>query len=284
MMMSLVVQASAVGMATPGDGPTIERLTPPPVGASAPVPDLGIRKFNPAPAVADAEAESVHPVVETFEGIPDPTFPPPMTTSMRVRDGSFDEESFDAGEIRATEGDDGLLENDARRTIYEEVTRSPGLSMSEVAERTAVPLSTVRYHTWVLNKEDVLDEAKIRGKRRLFPTMMERERKELNAALEDDATARMLDTVQQREPASVSELAESLDRAASTVSYHLQRLQEAGLVERERDGGATVTRLDPFVRAELAGAIEADGGAAGDSPEPDDGSASRTPAEHRSGE
>lgn len=256
MMVSLVVQASALGMDTPREGPTIDRLTPPPVGGASPVPELGAQSVNAAPGAVDGDDETVPSIAETFERAPDPTFPPPMTTTTRARHDTIPE---DVPDVRATEGDAGL-ENDARRTIYDEVTRSPGISMSEVAERTAIPLSTVRYHTWVLNKEDVLDEAKIRGKRRLFPTMMERERKELNAAMEDDATARMLETVQRQEPASVSELAESLDRAASTVSYHLQRLQDAGLVEREREGGATVTRLDPFVRAELAGAIEAGSG------------------------
>lgn len=261
-MLSFIIQAGAVVLSSPAETPVFERMGP---AKAAPVPDLG-------PPVGETMwaddrtviEDAVHPLVETFQDTPDPTFPPVMTTSARAQE---DPELLDTGvpDARLVEDEDGLLENEARETIYDEVTRSPGISMSEVAKRTGIPLSTVRYHTWVLNKEDALEEDKIRGKRRLFPTMMDRERMELSAALEDDATARMLNTVHENEPASVSELAESLDRSASTVSYHLQRLHDAGLIERERDGGATVTTLDPFVRAELSETVVANGGPVDDS-------------------
>lgn len=157
------------------------------------------------------------------------------------------------GEVDRPEEASDALDNEARATIYEVVTGSPGISMSELAERTDIPLSTVRYHSRVLASEGVLDEAKIRGKRRLYPARMGGDRRELAAAMADDATASLLATTFDLEPASVSELADALDRSASTVSYHLGRLEEAGLLERERDGDTKVARLDPFVRSALAG-------------------------------
>lgn len=258
MMVSLIVQSSAVALETASQTPKIDRHHGLP-GTGSGLP--GARPQLEATATANDGSEDDHPVVESFDQVADTTFPPVMTTSTRSEEDFLNDA---VRETRAVEEDAGLLENEARREIYDEVTRSPGISMSEVADRTEVPLSTVRYHTWVLSTEDALDEAKIRGKRRLFPAMMDRERKELNAALEDEATARMLDAIHSDGPGSVTELAERLDRSASTVSYHLQRLQDAGLVERQRDDGATVTQLDPFVRAELSGAIEADGGLASD--------------------
>ncbi len=63
----------------------------------------------------------------------------------------------------------------------------------------------------------------------------------------------MLDAVARREPASVGELADELGRDPSTVTHHLKRLEEDGLVERERDGRAVVNRLSPEAKTAFSG-------------------------------
>lgn len=74
---------------------------------------------------------------------------------------------------------------------------------------------------------------------------------ELAAALEDDSAATVLDAVARLEPASVSKLANDVDRAPSTVSHHLSRLESADLVDRTRNGQSVETRLAPDVRSIL---------------------------------
>lgn len=53
-------------------------------------------------------------------------------------------------------------------------------------------------------------------------------------------------------PDSVSDLAERLDRDPSTVTHHLDRLAEDGIVERERDGRAVVNKLADSARIAMA--------------------------------
>ena len=147
--------------------------------------------------------------------------------------------------------DSDPLEHDVRAAVHEAVVERPGLHLSGLAETTDVPLSTVRHHVRVLERERLLAGVKLRGKRRFFP--MDTDDHELTAALTDEATATVLAAVARNEPASVTTLALDLDRDASTVSHHLSRLTEDGLVERERDGRQVLTRLSPRVRAALAG-------------------------------
>lgn len=50
---------------------------------------------------------------------------------------------------------------------------------------------------------------------------------------------------------SVSDLSRRLDLAKSTVSYHLDRLREAGAVERQEEGGSVRYRVPEPVRGRL---------------------------------
>jgi predicted transcriptional regulator len=145
--------------------------------------------------------------------------------------------------------DSDPLEHAARADVFDVVEETPGTYLSEVAERADLPLSTVRHHVRVLEREDLLTGAKVRGKRRFYPAYSGD--LELAAALNDDATAVVLDALSRLGGSSVSELADELERHPSTVTHHLQRLEEDGLVVREREGRAVVTRLSAQTRAAL---------------------------------
>ncbi|WP_324759102.1 winged helix-turn-helix transcriptional regulator [Haloarcula montana] len=152
------------------------------------------------------------------------------------------------------------LEHETRADLAAAIEDNPGAYLSELADASDASMSTVRYHLKVLEREAVVTPVKIRGKRRYFsgdePT------DKLAAALADDATETVLRALATVGPASVSALADELDRDPSTVTHHLDRLQESGLVERERDGRAVVNSLAPTAAAAMAPRV----GERGDSP------------------
>jgi len=76
-----------------------------------------------------------------------------------------------------------------------------------VAERADLPLSTARHHVRVLEREELLTGAKVRGKRRFCPTHSADI--ELAAALNDESTAVVLNALSRLGGSSVSELADS---------------------------------------------------------------------------
>ncbi|WP_255151378.1 winged helix-turn-helix transcriptional regulator [Halorarius halobius] len=145
--------------------------------------------------------------------------------------------------------DSDPLEHDARADVYEVVDETPGAYLSEVAERADLPLSTVRHHVRVLEREDLVSGAKVRGKRRFYPAYTQGV--ELAAALEEDATAAVIDAIARFGAASVSDIADELGRDPSTVSHHLSRLAEDGIVVREREGRAVMNKLAPEARTAL---------------------------------
>jgi len=142
--------------------------------------------------------------------------------------------------------DSDPLEHGTRETVYETIENEPGAYLSEVGEHAGVPLSTARHHVRVLERERLVASAKVRGKRRFYPS--DTDGIETAAAMEDGPTAAVLDALARLGPCSVATLADELGRDPSTVTHHLQQLEDEGLVERERDGRAVVNRLAPPAR------------------------------------
>lgn len=145
--------------------------------------------------------------------------------------------------------DSDPLEHEARADVFDVVEESPGAYLSQLAERAGVPLSTARHHVRVLEREDIVSGAKVRGKRRFYPAHATDV--ELAAAMSDEATAAVLDALARLGAVSVSDLADEVGRDPSTVTHHLQRLEEDDIVVRERDGRTVVNKLSPEARTAL---------------------------------
>ncbi|WP_276258322.1 winged helix-turn-helix transcriptional regulator [Haloglomus litoreum] len=145
--------------------------------------------------------------------------------------------------------DSDPLEHEAREAMFEVVEDSPGTYLSEIADRAGIPLSTARHHIRVLEREDLVSGAKVRGKRRFYPAHTEGV--ELAAAMNDDSTAAVIDALARLGAASVSDLADELGKDPSTVTHHVQRLEEDEVVVRERDGRAVMNKLTAAARTML---------------------------------
>lgn len=121
--------------------------------------------------------------------------------------------------------DSDPLAHDTRAAVYDHIESVPGTYLSEISEATDVPLATVRYHLKVLRREGVVARTEIRGRQRYFPAG--EDVSALDAALADEAPAAVLRALADHGPDSVSGLADTLERDPSTVSHHLDRLEDA---------------------------------------------------------
>lgn len=146
--------------------------------------------------------------------------------------------------------DSDPLDHDTRREIYEHSREDPGVFLSGLSDRLDVPLSTVRHHVRILEDESLISSRKIRGKRRYYPVDIDDQA--LLAALSESATATVLEALDRIGPATGSELARTLDRDPSTVSHHLTRLADDGLIDRERRGRTVVSHLSSNARTALS--------------------------------
>lgn len=136
--------------------------------------------------------------------------------------------------------DSDPLAHTRRSELAAVVSESPGMPLTTLSDRMDVPRSSLRYHVRILEEEGELETTRILGRRRVFPAG---ENAELVAALADEGTRRIVTTLARMQPATGCRLADEAGKSNSTVSYHLDRLAEAGVVERDRDGRQVYNRL-----------------------------------------
>lgn len=144
------------------------------------------------------------------------------------------------GYTRQVEGD--VLANDHRRQIYDQVRATPGAHIAAIVDRTGIPRSTVRYHLRVLEDESIIAGDTIRGKHRYA---LPQDDLAVAAAVHDRPTRAVLEAVASHDRVGVSDLADAVGRAPSTVSHHIDQLVDVGLVGRERVDGRVLVRLRP---------------------------------------
>ena len=142
------------------------------------------------------------------------------------------------------------LENGRRNRLYEAISREPGVNLTRLAGVTDISRSSSRHHLRILEYENVVVSAKVYGRRRFYPAGTVDV--ELAAVMAEESTRRVVEALADHGPANVSTLADILDRDPSTVTHHLKRLEEAGAIERERDGKAITNRLTDRVDVLLA--------------------------------
>lgn len=139
------------------------------------------------------------------------------------------------------------LEVESRRAIYQQIADAPGIHFRGLLEELEYAQGTLQYQLrWLA--EDGLIEASDDGKyTRYYPAadFDEADRTVMNA-LRREYSRRILAHLLDEGPLSTSELSDRLDKADSTVSWHLSNLSDADLVTKERHGRSVAYEIsDP---------------------------------------
>lgn len=129
------------------------------------------------------------------------------------------------------------LEHDLRRRVLEVVRRDPGVCASAVADEVGAAWGTVLYHLDTLEDTGYVVSMKHGRHRRYFerggtPTGA----REALATLQRDTTAEVYETVREDPGLSQQEIADQVGLTPQALAWHMDRLVEVGLVEKERDG------------------------------------------------
>lgn len=130
-----------------------------------------------------------------------------------------------------------VLSNGTRLAIYEAVQADPGLCTREIAERVDVAWGTTVYHLKVLEDHHYVTTLKHGRHRRYFENGgTHHGDKEALATLQNEKTAEVLATVRDEPGLPQKEIAERVDLTPQALAWHMKRLVELDLVEKQRDG------------------------------------------------
>lgn len=132
--------------------------------------------------------------------------------------------------------DDELLDHDERAAIYEMLQAEPGLSVTEVMDRRGTGWGQTVYHLERLAEAGFLDEEDRGRYRRFYPAGTAPEDREAVGLLRETTPRRIVEHLTKAPGSIQGEVASALGLAPSTVSKHLKRLDDAGLVHRREEG------------------------------------------------
>jgi len=136
---------------------------------------------------------------------------------------------------------DAVLELEARRRIYDAVVQSPGLHFRELQRRMGSAYGALQYHIEFLVRHGLIVEEKGREYSRYFPANFRNIReRELMSLLRQESIRRVLLLLLENPSSRNKDLVEALGLSASTISWHLGRLLQAGAVVSERKDGEAV--------------------------------------------
>ncbi len=128
------------------------------------------------------------------------------------------------------------LELETRRKIYDLVNDQPGIHLSKIADRLEMNVSLAEYHLRFMVKHDLIRTVKKGGYKRYFPEKERVKDKEKLIELRKEIPLRIVLFLLENERATHKEIAEELDLAPSTLSYHLKNLTEEDILESKSYG------------------------------------------------
>lgn len=135
--------------------------------------------------------------------------------------------------------DDHPLDHDRRERIYALLKENPHTTITTIAERTNIPRSSVDYHISILARDGLLTSDKPNGQRYYYPTTTEIDAIQQFKGTKTETVLNGIDT---HDAPTISDLSDDLNLSRHTISYHVEKLVEADMIEREQSGRSVVLR------------------------------------------
>lgn len=146
--------------------------------------------------------------------------------------------------------DDKVLDHPTRRRIHEAIEAEPGIHFQALARQVEVGRGTLEHHLRKLTDAELVTVRRAPGYTCYFPKgKVDRHFLDAAPALRSDGSRAVLQAVAAKPGTSSRDLAAHLGIAPSTVSYHLKRLETAGLVTPGEKAGVRITPLGTQAQA-----------------------------------
>ena len=131
-----------------------------------------------------------------------------------------------------------VLNNSSRDTIFNIIRSVPGIHLNRISKDTGINRGTLRHHIHILENEKVIVAQRINGKVRFFMngSAYSDKEKTLISLLKNDIDSKIIYEILKGHPVNSNSLAEKLGVCTSTVSWHLKRIKEQGIIEVDKDG------------------------------------------------
>jgi len=140
------------------------------------------------------------------------------------------------------------MELETRRKIYELIRKSPGIHFREIERRLNIAVGNLQYHLYYLEKKNLIRSEQDGEYTRYYPKdcKLDEIDKKILSFLRRRTARRILIYLLTNPNANNKEIAQGIGLSPSTISWHLNKLVEAKIVERKKEGRESFFRVkDP---------------------------------------
>lgn len=132
---------------------------------------------------------------------------------------------------------ENVLDLDVRRQIVEHVVANPGVHLRAIAEALGFAVSTVEYHCHQLVRHDHLSSRDDGGLKAFYPAHgLDRRDKDVLNVVRHRAPRRICAHLILHPGATPKDLKPVVGVSGATLSFHLKRMREAGILHEEPAG------------------------------------------------
>ena len=128
------------------------------------------------------------------------------------------------------------LELETRRAVYDCIHQFPGIHLREIQRKLDMPMGLLEYHLIYLEKNRFVGIQKEGHYKRYYPARSGVKDKVLLALLRQDIPRKILVRLLERDVACHSDILEYFHISPSTLSFHLNKLVKARVLNREKKG------------------------------------------------
>lgn len=145
-----------------------------------------------------------------------------------------------------------VLDLETRRKIYDLVSKNPGLHLSKIAELLHMRISLVEYHLIYLVKNHIIIPIKESGYLRFYVKgKIGTTDKRILALLRQEIPLRIMLFLLKNAVSRHKDILNNIDVAPSTLSYHLKKLVDNGIITVYKYGeekGFSIVNREMIVR------------------------------------
>lgn len=134
--------------------------------------------------------------------------------------------------------------SEVRRAVRQHVESRPGVHFNQLARNLDIATGQAQYHLDRLLDAGAVQSERLRGRTHYFPEGYDAWERRTVALLRRETAREIIAAALDGDDPAAGELADRLDVARSTVSWHVSALVEAGVAEKVYDQrGRTHVRL-----------------------------------------
>ncbi len=120
---------------------------------------------------------------------------------------------------------------ESKALILEQITKTPGIRYRELLRQTGLANGTLEYHLKMLEKLYRVKVERHEGRRaRYYPISFSSDEAHIIGYVRNNVARQIVYFIQRHDLCTFGEIVDYIKKAPSTVSWHLKRLSEGGIV------------------------------------------------------